>query len=340
MPNKKKATIFDVAKLAKVSITTVSRVINKVPTVKENNRIRVENAIQELGFVPDVSAQRLAGAQNLSIGFVLPFYEDMFYTFYAMEILRGVSIASAESNLDLLINFPQKQGDVLDAQIIDSSRVSGILFAEYYNNRPLIEKAANLGIPFVVANYYSNDFESSCIGVDNFQAGIDATEYLVKLGHKKIAIITGKMEAQPAQQRLKGFKQVLDKHSIGLPDDYIVEGDWKGASGYKAMRKILSLRDNPTAVFVCGDEMAIEAINAALEAGLKIPEDISIIGFDDVPQASTHKIPLTTMKQPLAEIGKIGVEILNKTIKENEEEVLRKLLKAELVERSSCSSLK
>lgn len=337
---KKKPTIFDVARLAKVSTTTVSRVINKFSTVKDSNRDRVEKAIKELGFVPDVSAQRLAGGKGIALGFVIPYYKDMFYTFYAMEMIKGASQGIIDHRLDLLLLHVPMHPEEYGTNILNPSYVSGLLFADYYNNEAIIAKAKELKITHLITNYYNEESKDNCLGVDNIVAAIDAVNYLVKLGHKKIATITGKPKAQSGYDRIYGYKKALQDNHLSEEARYIVEGDWSGESGKKAMRKLLSLKEKPTAVFVAGDEMAIEAIDVTLDAGLKVPGDISIIGFDDIPLASLSRVPLTTMRQPLAELGRQGVELLVKILSGELKQPVKKVLKLELVERKSCAPLK
>lgn len=334
---KKKPTIFDVARLARVSTTTVSRVINNLPTVKDSNRIRVEQAIKELGFVPDASAQRLAGGKTLSIGFVFPFYENMFSTFYSMELLRGVSQGVIENEVELLSMHFSTGKENGTTGVLNTSYISGILFADYHPNQSLIAKAREMTIPHLITNYYNAASAENCIGVDNLKAAIEATNFLLELGHKKIATITGEITVLAGSDRLAGYKEALLKKGTSINEDYIIKGNWSGQSGYQGMKKLLSLKERPTAVFVAGDEMAMEAENAILEAGLNIPGDISLIGFDDIPLASISKVPLTTMRQPLFELGRQGVNCLAQILSGKLEEPVKKLLSAELVKRKSCT---
>ncbi len=160
--------------------------------------------------------------------------------------------------------------------------------------------------------------------------------YLVRLGHRGIATITGKLWVQSGQDRLEGFKEALKLNGVKLDERYVVEGDWTGKSGHQAMRRLLSLEPRPTAVFVAGDEMAVEAIREAFRTGLRVSQDVSIVGFDDIPLASLVHPPLTTVHQPLAELGKLAVKILSQIILGKRKAPAKILLPTELIERKSC----
>lgn len=331
MSIKRKASIEDVARRAKVSITTVSRVINKVPTVSKKNQAKVEEAIATLKYKPDISAQRLARGLNSAVGLVMPGYPGIFYSFYAIEIIRGVGHACEMLKLDLVFHITSGYND------LNTNSVGGIIFADIIENRKQIESAIESGIPCMVINNYAHDLEISYIGIDNFAGGQMAADYLVSLGHKKIATITGSMQTQGGQQRLKGFKDILAKKKIEFPLEYIVEGDYSRRSARTAMEKILSLPDRPTAVFAASDDMALEAITVAMEKGLKIPRDMSILGYDDNPSAIFGPVALSTIKQPLFQMAEQSVKQLNAIITGKKKPPFHSILDPQLVVRESCA---
>lgn len=333
MHNKKrKVSITDVAKRAGVSITTVSRVINKVATVTSSNQAKVERAIADLHYEPDANAQRLAKGFNSAIGFVIPGYPGIFYSFYAIELIRGIGHACEELNLDLVFHITNGFND------LNTGSVGGIVFADIIENRRQIESALKSGIPCMVINNIVDDLDVNYIGIDNFKGGEIAAEYLTALGHRRLASITGSLQTQAGKQRLEGFRSCLEKAGISLMADYIFEGDYSRRSAREGIEKLLSLehKQPPTAVFVASDDMALEVISVVIEKGLKVPEDISIIGFDDNPSALYGSVALTTVRQPLFRMAEEAVKCLNSIIQGETAEFIKKVLEPELVVRDSC----
>ena len=203
-------SIEDVARLAGVSITTVSRVINKFPTVKEKNRRAVLEVIKQLNFQPSVFAQRLATGKSNVVALVIPRYEGIFYSFYALELIRGIGTLCEELKLDLLLHLTDARSS------FNLKGTGGIIFADIIGNRHQLEEAFASGIPCVVINNYVEDLEVSCIAIDNRNGAVQAVDYLISLGHKKIAHITGDLVTQAAAQRFEGYKHALIKHNIKL----------------------------------------------------------------------------------------------------------------------------
>ena len=329
MERQKNARIEDVAKAAGVSITTVSRVINKFPTVKEANRRRVEEAIKRLKFKPNLAAQRLASGSNNAVGLEIPRYEGIFYSFYAMEIFRSVGIACDTLKVDLLLHLTDGK------TAINAAAVGGVVFADIINNRKHIEEFTELNIPVVVMNYLTTDLEAACVSIDNVKGAQTATEYLINMDHERIAFISGDLVTQAAQQRLEGYKRSLEKSGIGFKEDYVLKGDYSRRSARSAAEKILELKERPTAIFVSSDDMAMEVISVLMENGLKVPEDISIIGFDDDPVCLYGHVALTTMRQPLREMAQTAVKELYLKMQDPSRGINRIVLSAELIIRDS-----
>ncbi len=332
--HRKKVSIEDVAERAKVSITTVSRVLNKFPTVTAENQAKVEEAIAHFKFKPNVSAQRLARGVNNAIGLVMPGYPGIFHSFYAIEIIRGVGHACETLKLDLVFHITD------GTNALNTHAVGGVIFADIIENRQQVEAAIEAGIPSVVINNQVEDLDIDYIAVDNSAGGKIAADYFVGLGHKKIATITGSLSTQSGLQRFEGFKNFLQSKSIPLPDEYIFQGDYSRRSARLGMEKFLSLKELPTAIFAASDEMALEAIAAILERGLKVPENFSVIGFDDNPACLYGPVALTTIKQPLFRMAEDSVKVLNSSILGKENGKTKILLPPELVIRESCAALK
>ncbi len=331
---KKRISIEDVARRAGVSITTVSRVLNKIPTVTKANRIKVEEAIAHLKYRPNVTAQRLARGFNNAIGLVIPGYPGVFHSYYAMELIRGVGHACETLHLDLIFHISNGY------HALNTTNVGGIIFADIIENRKQIEMALEEELHCIVINNIVKDLDVSYIAVDNLKGGYMATDYLVNLGHKKIATITGALKTQAGQQRLDGYKQVLKKAKIPIREDYIYVGDYSRRCARLATEKFLSLKDRPTAIFAASDDMALEAIAVALEQGLRIPEDLSVIGFDDNPASIYGPIGLTTIRQPLFKMADDAVRYLNGVITGKKKGKVKILLSPELVSRDSCQFYK
>ncbi|MFH0877895.1 MAG: LacI family DNA-binding transcriptional regulator [Candidatus Omnitrophota bacterium] len=333
MLKQKVVSIEDVAKAAGVSITTVSRVINKFPTVKEENRKKVEEVVRRLNFKPNVAAQRLASGSNNTIGLEIPRYEGIFYSFYAMEIFRSVAIACDGLRADLLLHLTDGR------TVINAPAVGGIIFADIINNRHHVEDLLSVNLPIVVMNHLPENMEVASVSIDNIKGAQTATEYLINLGHERIAILTGDLMTQAAQQRLEGYKRSCQKAGIALKEEYILKGDYSRKSARAAAEKIMECDKKPSAVFVSSDDMAMEAIAVFIENDLKVPEDISVIGFDDDPVCLYGPVALTTMRQPLKEMAQTATKELYLKMQDPVREVNRIVLSPELIIRDSVRSV-
>lgn len=323
-------SIEDVARASGVSITTVSRVINKAKTVKESNRAKVMSAVKELKFQPSVFAQRLATGKSNVVALVIPRYEGVFYSFYALELIRGVGTMCEALKLDLLLHLT-------DARTPLSLRgVGGIIFSDIIGNRSQLEDSLAKGIPCVVANNYVNDLDVSCIAIDNAGGAENAVNYLIQLGHKKIAHITGDVMTQAAAKRLEGYKHALEKNNIKIREDYIFHTDYSRGQARTAAESLIKASDPATAVFVASDSMALEVMAVARELGKDIPRDLSIVGFDDNPSGLYGPVGLTTVRQPLIRMAEESVKELNRLIALKKNAPKKILLPAELVIRESC----
>ena len=328
----KKVSIEDVAARAGVSITTVSRVINNVSTVTEKNRRQVEEAVKFLKFKPNVSAQRLARGFNNSIGLVMPGYPGIFHSFYAVELIRGVGHGCEVQKLDMVFHISNATNS------LNTNNVGGLIFADIIDNHRQVESVLALGIPCLVVNHKVTDLDVNYIAVNNVLGAEMAADYLVSLGHKRIATVTGNLHTQGGTDRLKGFQKLLEKKKIVLPGDYVFEGDYSRRSARAAAEKFFSLANPPTAIFAASDEMALELMSYILEKGMKVPDDVSLIGFDDNPACLYAPTALTTIKQPLFKMGEDAVKILGGIMTGKITGKKKIVLDPELVLRESCAS--
>jgi len=333
-PSKTTVSIEDVARVAGVSIATVSRVINKLSSVKNKNRVKVMDAVKQLNFQPSISAQRLATGKNNTVSLIIPRYEGMFYSFYVLELIRGIGTLCEALKLDLLLHLT----DVRTS--LNLRGVGGVIFADIIGNREKVEEAIKSNIPAIVINNYVEDLDVNCIAVDNIGGAETATSYLISLGHKKIAHISGDLITQAAAHRLEGYKQALSKNNIKLRQEYIFKTDYSRGQARQAAEDLVKIPDGPTAVFVASDSMALEVMTVVREMGKKIPDDLSIVGFDDNPSGLYGPVALTTVRQPLVRMAQMSVEELNAIMNAEKRPKTKKIvLPTELVIRESAHNL-
>lgn len=331
-----KIRIDEVARAAGVSPTTVSRVINKIPTVTEANRIKVLEAVRKLNFKPNVIAQRLAKGRADNIALVIPRYEGIFFSFYANQIIRGVGVACESLKLDLLLHLSS------DKNFIDTNSVGGVLFADVISNKEELESVLAADASCVVMNHKFDNGGVDFIAIDNKKGAKEATEYLIHLGHKNIAHITGNLITQSAQERLDGYKLALKENNIQPREELIGKGDYSRPSARRAMASLLKLKPLPTAIFTGCDDMAQEVISVILENGLKVPKDISVIGFDDNPICLAGSVGLTTVRQPLIEMAAKATSLLHKIMSQKTAKSSTKtkmVLSTDLIIRDSCRQI-
>ncbi|MBI4354619.1 MAG: LacI family DNA-binding transcriptional regulator [Candidatus Omnitrophica bacterium] len=325
----KRLSIADVAQRAGVSTTTVSRVINDVSTVSEENRRRVEETIKKLNYHPNPSAQHLAAGKTNTIGLLIPRFEGIFHSYFAMQVIKGIGIAAERSRFDLLLH-------ITDGTTFPAGAIDGVIFMDVYGCEELLDRTIDEKIPSVVLNHYLEDLPVNCVAIDNRLGAQRVVDYLIKLGHKEIATITGDLKTQAGLDRLDGFVNAMKTRKLPLPEGYLRYGDFGLPSARKAVEALLAMKHPPTAIFVASDDMALETINVAMSKGVRVPEELSIVGFDDNPIASQARIPLTTVRQALDEMGRLGFETLLAVVRGKKRMPTKLLLPTELVERQSC----
>jgi len=326
----KKIDIAKVAKAAKVSTTTVSRVINGVSTVSQENNRRVMEAIRKLKYRPNPHARRLASGRSDTIGILIPRFADMFHSFYISELLKGVGSGVERLKLNLLLHITDGRSG------FDFSLVDGVLFADIDGNEDQLDWVLDQDIPCVVVNHYIKELPVSCIAIDNRTASEQVVGYLAGLGHKDIATITGHLRTPVGIERLDGYLKAMREHKLEVKPHFVQRGDYSGSSAKEPAHRLLTHQDRPTAIFAASDEMAVKVIEVAFELGLRVPEELSVVGFDDSPIATFAKVPLTTAWQPLSQVGELSVDVLNKHILQKQRNPVKTLLGTKLVERQSC----
>ena len=327
-------TIVDVAAEAGVSYATVSRVINNQDHVSPEKRERVLRAMTQLGYVANIQARSLAGGSSHIVGLLVNYLSSS----YAVEIIRGIDAALQDNQYDLVLYSAHTHHTKESAYVAKLTRnlADGLLLILPYHSQSYLDALRQRRFPHVLVDYLSDGVDAPSVATTNFRGAYEATLYLLQLGHHRIGFITGALETGCAQQRLAGYKAALIDHGILVDPQLISEGHFQQPQGYQCAQYLLNLSDPPTAIFAANDMMAFGVMEAARDKGLNLPEDLSIVGFDDIPQASHVHPPLTTVRQPLEEMGKQAALLLLYYIAHPEAEIKRIELATELIVRDSC----
>ncbi len=332
-----KVTIIDVATKAGVSFGTVSRVINNDVHVKAETRQRVLDAMQHLGFVANRQARSLAGGKSNMIGVLVP---DL-GTGYIGEIIRGIDTELSLTSLDLILYTTHRTASKEANYVTDLAKgmVDGLLLVLPRSPADYIGTLTNQNFPFVLIDHQGTGRDCPAVGATNWQGAYNATEYLVKLGHTRIGFITGSMDLGCAVDRLDGYRSALRTYHIQDVPELIYEGTFFQPDGYAGASVLLDLPNPPTAIFASNDVMAMGVMDAIRNRGLRVPGDVSVIGFDDIPQAALVRPALTTVKQPLEKMGRVATQMLLDLLRQPERKAERIELPTELVLRDSCQPL-
>lgn len=338
-------TIYDVAQKAGVSISTVSRVLNNNPNVLEDTRQKVLEAIKELNFKPNPIARGLVAKQTslIEVFFSWSGYQFNLQSAWYVGLLNGINEVVQENQYGLLINTIAGVFDPQEVyRKVYHNAVDGVLMVSPYLEERDVLQMMDQKVPVVLIGYRTDDPRMDYVDSDNVQASVTVVDHLVKLGHKKIAFISGQAKtSRNATDRLKGFHQAMAKNGLEVPADHLVEGDFMRPSGEEAMKKLLALPDRPTAVFASNDLMALGAWDVIEEAGLTVGGDIALVGFDDITEAFTPPYSLTTVRQDYRAISVEATRMLLEKIQSaNNWKPRQVLVPTQLVVRQSCGSKK
>lgn len=331
-----KITIKEIAERAGVSIGTVSRIVNRQPDgYSKETYEKVQAVIEETGYIPNRIARTMITKKSYTIGYLM---DDLSNPFFA-EIAKGISQATAREGFNVIFceggRTAEEGGEKL--KMLYEARVDGIITGSYVLNEENIDFFLKTRVPFVIldANMLSDGFYN--ISVDNYAGVRKMTEYLIECGHKKIACVTGPSGLPSTQNRLNAFKAVMSEHGYTW-NDMIVESDYTVNGGYEAMRKLAG--KDYTAVFAYNDLMAIGVCNYLQASGVRVPNEISVAGFDDILMSSYVYPPLTTVHQPLKEMGEGAVELLMEAMNKNPGDAVKsKKYELTLVKRKSVSQI-
>lgn len=330
-------TIKDIAKLANVSHTTVSRALNDSPLIKPGTKKKILEIASQLNYTPNFNAKSLVMQKSHTIGlFFTSISNGTSPSFFADTVTGVNSIINENYNL-----FVRGIDDYKNFSSIHHKRFDGIiLMSQREVDNAFIYHVLNQKIPIVVINREVDDQSIINILSNDREGSCQAVKYLIKKGHRDIAIIEGIKGFKSTLERREGYLQALIQQKIPIRNEYIVQGNYDMQSGYKAMEKLLSLQNPPTAVFCSNDDMAVGALNAAFAKGLNVPNDVSVIGFDDIQIAKYTNPSLTTVKKPIEKISRLGAEKILEIVENNEQTGEKIFVETELIKRKSVSSRK
>jgi LacI family transcriptional regulator len=335
----KKTTIKDIARIAKVSHTTVSRALNNKSRIRNETKERILSIAKELSYRPNFIARSLVMRRTKTLGLVIttianPFYTELSQGIETTAISLGYNIILCSTNYDLSV----------EKQYIDMLRskgVDGIIFTSAHMGDPNIIGLAEERFPTILVNrrtYHPMVRERiDYIGVDNISGGFLAVEHLIKLGHDRIGVIGGSSESSVGFERLEGGKKALTAYGLEVMGDYFLEGDFLKGSGYRGGKEFLEMSRPPTAIFATNDYMALGTYQAIVEEGVKIPEEIALIGFNDIEFTSMKGVELTTIGQKKYEMGALAVKTLVERIEGRKVGPSKEIvLEPELIIRKTC----
>ncbi|AJG98589.1 MULTISPECIES: LacI family DNA-binding transcriptional regulator [Clostridium] len=329
-------TIKDIAKLANVSHTTVSRALNNSPYINEETKVKIIALAKELNYVPNYSAKSLVLLKSYVIGvFFSSISEGTSDTFFH-EIIRGVNnVIDKEYNLVV-----RGIDDYQYSHLIDNRNFDGIIVvSQSKNDDEFIQTILEKNIPTVVINRYIENEGLVNIMSDDTKGVYDAVTYFIENDHRKIALLQGNKEFESTVYRKRGYIRALEDNNIPINEEYILSGRYDLKSGYENMKKLLKLENVPTAVFCANDDIGVGAMKAIFEAGLKVPEDISIIGFDDSNFCNYVTPPLTSVRKDSLAMSEYGGRNLLNLIKNKEVDKEKVYIQSQLVVRKSVKKL-
>lgn len=304
-------TIYDVAREAGVSMATVSRVVNGNPNVKPATRKKVMETIKRLGYRPNAVARGLASKKTTTVGVIIPDISSLFYA----ELARGIEdIANMYKYNIILCNSDQNlDKEVHLVNTLLEKQVDGLLFMGSQITEEHKRVFLTSSVPIILSATRDATAELPSVNIDYQQASYDATESLIARGHTKIGYISGPLEDPLAGQlRLEGYKEALVTAEIELNEEYVLFGDYRYDSGLKATDQLIQLKDRPSAIMAMSDEMAVGAIHACQDKGLNVPDDLEVIGFDNTRLTSMVRPRLTSVVQPMYDIGAVSMRLLTK----------------------------
>ncbi len=331
-------TIKDIAKRTGKSITTVSRALHGYNDVSPETRDLIMRVAEEMGYTPNLLAQRLQKQRTDTIGFILPTFGPRFSDPFFSEFLAGIGSTTSKYGYDILVSTqpPGERELEVYRRKVTGRQVDGFVLVRTRCQDPRIDFLKEAGVLFVAFGRTEGELDYPYVDEDGEDGMLKLTRHLIEHGHHRIAYISPPMTLMFARDRWRGVKRALDEAGLSLPEEYLLTGNLTQRSGREAARQLLVLPEPPTAIIAGNDLMALGAMSAIQERGMVVGEDIAVAGFDDIPMSEATHPPLTTVHQPIYQIGSLVTEILIKLIRGDEPEQTQYLLKPRLMIRQSC----
>lgn len=329
-------TIYDVAREANVSMATVSRVVNGNPNVKPTTRKKVLATIEQLGYRPNAVARGLASKKTTTVGVIIPDISSMFIS----ELARGIEDIATMYNYNVILSNSDQNKDK-ELQLIDTmyeKQVDGILFMGGNIQQEHVDKFSSSRVPVVIAATHDEDDLIPSVNIDYKKASYEATKMLIEHGHAHPAFVYGQEDIKKRNAlKHEGYLQALEEAGVEINENFIVNTDYSYEAGIEAVEILLELEERPTAIFAASDEMAVGAIHAIQDAGLSVPGDIEVCGFNNTRLSTMVRPTLTTIVQPTYDIGAVSMRLLTKFMNKEEVEEKKVVLPHRIIERNSTN---
>ncbi len=338
----KRITLKQVAEALDVSMMTVSRALNNSPNVDKDTKERVLKKAHELGYSPNHIAKSLVQKKTQTIGVVVP---EITHSFFP-EAIRGIEEIAYQAGYQIMLTHSAEnfEREVAAIETLVSKRVDGILIslAESDKDTSVYTQVLKMGLQLVFFDRCAYNIGTSCVSINDEESARSATNHLIEHKYKRIGHLSGPLTISISKERLKGYKKALRQHNIKYNEELVVEAGFHEEGGYKAMNQLLDLSPGkrPRAVVAVNDPAAFGAMKAIKERGLKIPKDVAIVGISDDIRAELMPTPLTTMRQPAYEEGKLAAKKLIAHIEKKKEKVEEIVVETQLVIRESCGCRK
>jgi DNA-binding LacI/PurR family transcriptional regulator len=334
---KGRVNIRRVADEAGVSTQTVSRVLNNRPDVSPETRLRVQQVIAQLGYRPSAIARSLTSRRTYTLGLITTDFSDYFFT----QVIAGAEAEARKYGYRFMLGSTERnpQDEPEYIRLLTEHHVDGILFARPStepDSRHLVDLLHD-GVPVVTTAYHLPGESLAVVDVDNVDGGQQATNCLVEYGHRRVSMITGPSDWKSVADRTRGYSLALEAAGLAFDHNLICQADWSFSGGYHAAQELLARGRPFSAIFAHNDQMAIGALRAVREAGCRVPQELSIVGYDDIPMAEYCDPPLTTIRQPMREVGAVATQLLIRAIDGLGAPNGEVLLKTELIQRGSCT---
>jgi LacI family transcriptional regulator len=333
-------TLTDIARKTGFSVSTVSRVLHdqsRKYKISEETRAAVRRAAEELGYTPNKLARGLRLSKTHQIGVIVP---DVSNPFFAVMV-KSFSKGARRAGYSIIVSDSDEESNIEEEslQALLENRVDGLLIAAVGQEYGHIRDLKGSGPPVVMVDRWSSDLEVDAISVDNFKGSYLATEYLLREGHRKIALIQGRRGTNANEGRLQGFLKAMKGANVSVQPQYTVGDDFGTLNGYIETKSLLQLKDPPSAIFAAGDLIALGVLQALKEESVVIPKNISLITFDDPSFASYLSPPLTAVEQPVEKMGEMAVQLLIRRMRAPDAEIKQVLLEPRLIVRDSVARI-